>query len=829
MSKFAEYKEKGKDAFIEAENTKQLEKEVDDGLKVGGDFDYSGQELQEHLLERKNEGDVKERTKYYFEEQGIMTAKATRYRTLATQGDAITRYSRRYTNHSASKRKKSARKAAAAFENVARLEQQYASEDADSVTALKHKEEIIRARLEGMKKAAEVKSRSKKNEAYRKLKAQVSCLTILKEQADNLWLNEKNTELKKQLKVEITRIDKELQKANDDITKMVPSAVSQWEKEIGIPDKVSSNLKIYRRLNPECDEESAETIMRMKNLSLELQSYCKQEILDRIKATGVFPNFRGNQGDYSRFLQFNLLPVLRDKNGRPINAAEQKKAEHNQKWIDAVTNKDNKTDKAEIKEKVNSVMAESIEYFQSLHIPSPREFRERGARYYHKKDPCMFYTIQRLTLTWDNLRADYQDAQDYEDTHPEFKKKLDAATTIGAMFFEELRNRYQLAQDNDDKIPGDKSLYGVSVVSVEDSRNAYTFSYLENYFGAYEENYKAYTEGPIHPEVSGKMNERQREASKEFLTKHSDEYGKKMRSRIDSTTGSTLSKKCMFAFYLDEMQDATEEAYENAVNKKNLTESEKNKRAELIPEKKSLQADMRKALDDFLMERQLNIGKCLEHEYFENNKEGWKQRDKKAFENLIDEQNIQLAYDWANYNGDASLGLTLVARSDKKGDYFARQIKSRGQALLGLDISRFDYKSDEDFVSKLKDNYMWLNRAESLSKAYSDAKNDRIMSDDKTFSMSKFETRLKTLKEIKADYDARIDMMNSPYYVLLANSDVQKLTDDEMLERQNYADKDISEYFKNYRALNGNSTAFKKRAKALDRENALAEENKQKQ
>ena len=71
--------------------------------------------------------------------------------------------------------------------------------------------------------------------------------------------------------------------------------------------------------------------------------------------------------------------------------------------------------------------------------------------------------------------------------------------------------------------------------------------------------------------------------------------------------------------------------------------------------------------------------------------------------------------------------------------------------------------------------------------------------------------------------------MNSNYYALLSSGDLDSLSDEELLEKQNTSaenDKELSEFIMNYRYLKQEKEGFKKGAKA-DREAHLAEQPKQ--
>lgn len=820
MSKFAEYQKKDRDVFLEEEKTKVLKKED----QPGGDFDYTAEELKQHILERQNEGDIKARTKYYFEEDELMTAKATRYRNLATREVDLIDYSSKYNNHSASKRRKSARRAADSFDKAARLQKRYEEDKSDSVNQLKHKEEIIRARLEGMLNAAEVKSRSKENESYRKLKAKVSCLTILKEQADSLYQNERKADLKQKLGKEIERIDKELQKAQGDATKLIPPVVKQWEKAIGIPDKVAANCKIYKRKNPEMDMESAEILMRMKAISKETTQPGCMKALSNLETNGMYQGVQPKSLDLTRFLQVGFIPVLRDKNGLPLNAAEQKKADHNQGWIDALSEGN--------VEKKNKILLETFKNFERIHIPSAREIREKGIIYFLKNNPSDFYMIEAMSLSYDNLKKYDPFAQQYLQEHPEFQKKVTLAAIFSGCAKSIFEHDHLIVQEASSST-GDGSSYGVSLNNKATLKKNINKEYLDAQLDMYDAQYKdAYDGGPMRLDACNQMDDQQQDASKAFLSRYPDTFDKEMRKKIDEPASNELGKKLLELKSESDLAVLSGEAYDKAVGKAKLSKSQKLKRAESTIIKKELQANLRKNLEDYLVDRQVNMGKALQTDFYskiERKHKIVRESDDKIFEHKMESEYLQYAFDWS-YNEYTSR-TTIVNRVKEinVNDIIPEDIKDCGNVLMSLDLSDFEYSSDEEFVGKLKETYKWLQRAESLEKAYRFAISSGHMQSGKKFSMSKMEGRLLALKEIKADYDARIAMMNSNYYALLADSDLKSLTDKELEKKQEdlqATDKELSEFIKNYRALNKEGSGFKKGASVKGREEAFSHATK---
>ncbi|MCR5098487.1 MAG: hypothetical protein K6B14_06020 [Lachnospiraceae bacterium] len=96
-----------------------------------------------------------------------------------------------------------------------------------------------------------------------------------------------------------------------------------------------------------------------------------------------------------------------------------------------------------------------------------------------------------------------------------------------------------------------------------------------------------------------------------------------------------------------------------------------------------------------------------------------------------------------------------------------------------IDISMFDYQSDEEFVQKLWDNYPLL-RAMDHGRMML----DRVLA-DKRYKLENREAliaKINVIDEIKKDYDSRLKMMQSPYYVSLASKDLANLSEEKLKE-----------------------------------------------
>lgn len=818
MAQYEDYKEKNREVFLQEQRTKGLEKEG----RVGGHFDFTQKELSKRFIEREEAGDYETRTRYYFQDAGVMEAKAERYRNLADHGTDIDTHANRYSNHSANKRKKSARKAAEAFEKAANLERLYAEEQSDPLTTFFHREEIMNARLEGMKKAAEVKSRSKENEKYRVLKARLSCLAVLKEQAAELKRDaRRNKDMAEALEAERARITAEIDEVEAELKRLVPSKEKQWESNIGIPDLVDSKVKEWKKINPAMDRDTAEMAMRIKEMSKEIYRPEYMDALRGLERNKLYPGYKADRGDLSRFLSFPLRRILRDSHGLPINAEEQKKAEHNEKWLKAL-----REGNSELK---NQVLLESFRHLEKLTLPSPRELKERGIGFFLKKNPGQIFELVNMGLTMDNLRKKDEFARNYEDTHPEFKAKLDAVAAFSRLFDALIQKDYLLGHQADNT---DGTAYRITNISKEVLTEQYT-GLVEANEEFFAEQYEAvYGQQEVRREVLEYMDEKEQEAIKLFSKHYPDAYDKNMRKRINDSVGTELGKKVMKNQTPEELSELTGEAFQKVFGG-TLPKMKKEMKGESASEKRKLQMAMRNRLEVFLNRRQHRKAKGLKTNLFSflTYKKEWQRREERIaqVENQeLDQSLLDFASDWTVIGKESADFLEKATAGGP--DLIKNQVSRIGTYLMTFDLKMFEYKSDAQFVDKLQDNYRWLKAAESFKAYYEAGKKQGAVKNSRILTLSTLEGRLETLEEIKKDYDARIEMMSSPYYALLSDSDLKNLSEEELLRKKHDAegsDPELFRFLDNYIQLNTPKEGFGKGKSTEERERVLLEAPKQ--
>lgn len=785
MAQYEEYK-KNRETYLQETRQKGLST----GEQIGGDAELTAKELQARFREREKVGLMSDRAKYFFEDAGVLEAKAARYRNLATQGTDIEQYAATYSYHSAGKRKRSAGKAASAFDRAAELEKKYAGDkNQDLLTQLSHKEEVMRARLLAMEKVAEVKSRSMENEIYRKQRAKLSCLSALREQAKVLLKKEWNEQRKEALKAKLSSIEGELSDAEREMEKMAPSVDKQWTRAMGGEDQIKANCKALKENHPDATEEDAEALLRMQKLA---GSMCS----------------------------FPLRVVLRDAQGLPLNQSEQKKEEHNRKWQHAIS-----TGNTEEKQQV---LTESFRYFEALEIPSPRQIRERGILYFLRNRPAAFYEIIATGRTFRTLADSDPFVKAYEDSHPEFAAKLQAAAMLGNLTDDLLLHDHMVTK-KEGEADGSYGLKEESrSVIVEESKDRLEEDY-ERFQSAWD---TAYKQGAIRGEVLEKLDERQRQDIKLYAEKYPDVYDREKRKEIEAPLESELGKELLKKRTPEDLSALVRQARQEVIGGAGLSGSQVLQRAEDAVEKKKLQMALKNRMEIFLNRRQMRIGKAISkdfHAYLPTQKK-WKEREenqKLVRDQKLDPRYLKFAEDWCATSSTSSLIKTLVP--DNKPDIIANKIQEAGGHLMALKLTAFEYKSDAEFVSKLQDNYQWLKMAESLKEVVEMEKRENRLSSTPFLALSVLEGRLKMFAELKKDYDNRIAMMNSPYYALLAKADLEELTDEELERKQQEAEETnpgLFTFLKNYRFLNRQKEGFGKGVSAIRREEVLSAEGK---
>ena len=621
------------------------------------------------------------------------------------------------------------------------------------------------------------------------------------------------------MKAKLGRLKSRRQEQNkeNETKKTTGSSVEQWEKAIGIPDEVPAAIEKYKSINPMINAESAANLMRLKAIGGEAY---RPEMYDAVRGANekkLYPGVYLNEGDMARALKFPLRVVLRDKNGIPVNEEEQKKADYNKKWAKAVEEAN--------REEMNKILLDALKRFENMSIPSPKELQERGLSWYLKNRPAELVEILDMATTLDNIKDMDPMVGEYYKKHPTLLKKHDAACAFSAYCLLVFQGKNGIYQGSGDL---DGTYYRAGNPQLD---NSVQFDrMIEVNFVNYSDSYEiAFGKESVRKEVVKHLDEYEEKELRAFHDVYPDEYDQKKHEEINSHLKSDLGVKLTGQQTAESLSEVTEEAYGKLHEGSELTDAEKKTRAQSALSKIKRQKVLRSQMENFLTERQKRQAEGLKHDLVKNKKgivtENTKDIEDFGKEERYDKRFVNFAMDWTKI--DESGPQQLVARFDLlQGDRLFDNISFAGQYLLKVNMKAFEYKNDEEFVSNLQENYVWLKRAESLKEIYEIAKKENRIKSNRLMALSKLEGRLAVFAEIKADYDQRVAMINSPYYALLLNGDVSCFSSEELKQKEEAArntDPELADFLKNYRLLSEKKNEFKKGSSVTERERKLAE------
>ncbi len=315
------------------------------------EFQYDYDQVIQHLNNRfKDTAHFANRTDRYFKDTAYAKAKYNRYRNLSgdTEGEdksaSLDEYAEEYSYHSAYKRKKAAGEASDSFEKMSNAMKTLERDDASGQSLLKrykNREKVMKYRIEGMSKAAEVKSRSSKHEKYLVSKGKLSCYMLLNEQLEAL-------------------MDEARQ--NRDMVSYEKLAGKRGE----LLEKIKKETKTLRKYTPKREE-----IWREES-KLYFDDFLKYRHDQYISITGEFgekdAELLTNLKEYQEESEKNEWPlrtVLHDAHNRLLNRGEK----DNKEWNDLYKNTKDKN-------ALKIMEDDAIDRFKKLSIPSLKELKD---------------------------------------------------------------------------------------------------------------------------------------------------------------------------------------------------------------------------------------------------------------------------------------------------------------------------------------------------------------------------------------------------------------------------------------------------------------------
>ena len=348
MAQFEDYLEKKKQKqLIDFRGDIEQKQLKAPGMEIGMD----SEQLINYYQSRIDNTTFKERTAYYFEDARLMGSKARRYLTISKGGGGVEQYAKDHVNHSADKRKKSAKKATQAFVNAGELILKYKKKPAkDAYETFTRREQIMRLRMEGMEAAAETKSVSAENELYLKSKAKISCLMVLFDQIQNLRKEAErtgNTRLLQKFDTKEREIQKELIAVQRTMKENLPTADEKWREENGLTSREVNRATEQNHHDTQFDH--SVPVLNPEEMALKME-YQKLMITNRKKG-----------------MDFPAAVVRLDRNGQPITQVDAKKLEWNKRYQEAASKGDQAT--------VEAMKVEALKRIESFDLPELKDLK----------------------------------------------------------------------------------------------------------------------------------------------------------------------------------------------------------------------------------------------------------------------------------------------------------------------------------------------------------------------------------------------------------------------------------------------------------------------
>lgn len=449
----------GFERYVEIRKNKEELNEVYDKKKnidlYGQDsyeINHMNQEvIQEKYQKRLDDTSFIDREFYYFKDNQLLDSKAEKYRRMAAdENEVMTKYANRYEYRSARKRKGYSKDASKAFTKAAKKERTFDESGKTPLQIFKAREAIMRVRLDGMIAVAKVKAKNKENEEYRISKAKYSCLTTLKDQLEHLLGGNGGTDYEK-IK---TRLDKETAAALSALNRYSPSSEDKWRECHGFINEKNMKelLDEAHKTHPNFTKEDVIAHKKLDQIKKEMERPEIKDALEKIKNnnTITLPD-----DSAVSVLMFMCNYIRRDKNGKPIDEAEQEKEEWNKRWLDVVS------DPNETESRDNMIVDRLRKIMNDL--PTPSEIKKKGIMYFFNKDP---YGIAHKTQDkLSHFTEAIPFAKDYVKKHPMIKRYFHATSLLALMF--------EMASTGETSLKGDKK------VKIDDYMKEYEERYNE--------------------------------------------------------------------------------------------------------------------------------------------------------------------------------------------------------------------------------------------------------------------------------------------------------------------------------------------------------------
>ncbi len=205
---------------------------------------------------------------------------------------------------------------------------------------------------------------------------------------------------------------------------------------------------------------------------------------------------------------------------------------------------------------------------------------------------------------------------------------------------------------------------------------------------------------------------------------------------------------------------------------KTLSKSDQAKRMQKAAQKAVLQRDLMRETHDYLEERDKVLMPKMEKAVLSAGATNISRHM-----SLMQENNpyAELIRDWAALEDLEERKAISIINDFSKMENTKNAVKYMHQELMSADLSQFEYKNDKEFVTNLKQKYAKLRAYAHIA----ETEKMELGGNGGKYEVDKLElrARLKLVLEIKEDYENRMILMQSPYYVMLAGKDVLNVSD----------------------------------------------------
>ena len=459
MGQFEDYLEKSKKGHSEVFRINEYQKTLTQQLRdpmIEDDYlphvdnrydDYDSEHLLEKLDRRMEDSTYKERTLYYFQDEGLYAAKAQRYWNLDKDGSELEDFAKTYTHHSARKRKRAAGAAGKAFAKATLLVRENAKKEKEAKNdyeVYELREAVMRLRMEGMEKAAEVKAKDETHETFLKNKAKLSCLTILQDQLQTLREKaasamKKDRALTRKFDEKDESLSREIQTVKDKLSALSAQVRPKtkdtlWLEKNDLQEKANALLALDKReaiSNEEMVKRKENERRAAKTKREGWENTTKQKYLlnsdkeEAARSLAILQTLR----EQSKEKEYPYYTVRLDRHDQPIEIAEAEKMEWNRAYRIAIEENDPIAKKKFMQDVINRIEGYRIpgEFelwgLQNNHVVSTA-FRSKPAEYEE-----MF--LRAPAFFKEELEKEDSYLSQYAKDHPAFQKKIDLMTSIG--------------------------------------------------------------------------------------------------------------------------------------------------------------------------------------------------------------------------------------------------------------------------------------------------------------------------------------------------------------------------------------------------------------